>query len=525
MNMNKPTIDNNALRITPFLAEWLAGGRPQNQLPISAVCNSHCLFCSNNLNPFPIYGGMFRETEDIKAQLSAMNANDDPIRMSDSLPGRISEGEALLHPRLFEILDLVRRKFFYNTLCFTTNGSMLDEDFLKKLAGFRPIEITLSMHSTNPELWSKIFGKSEDVARIAIASPPLIRKYRIYLKGTIVPLPRICGWDDIEQTYSYFVSQGAKGMILYQPGYTVQTPQERIADIECPMEEFVDFAQRMKEKYNVPLSPLPDFDAASNVAVETIIANTLKGNLKTKGGPYMRVIWLVSEAAYPVLEHLVAEKAVSAPNTHHVVAVKNYTYGGNIISAGLLMVDDLVSAGKAALIQFPDNSLFLVPSNPFDGLLRDLKGGYAFRISEELGVPVGVVHANGIIDMLLSLRLTKRRTLPNIILKETMDRFNIACSDDEKIETVLDMIASFPVHVPTGMLNRDQIKDYIFARRCETTSSTPQTQHFESLDENNVLCLERWTRVGNGNQLNRWTYLIRKESRWFIKSIAEGSLP
>src|SRR5512136_2458652 len=162
--------ENKAFTLTPFMSEWLAGGQPSNQLPISAVCNSHCLFCSNHLNPFPVAGGFFRDIEDIKLQLCAMTANDDPIRMSDSLPGRISEGEALLHPRLFETLELVRHKFFYNTLCFTTNASMLDAVFLKKLSSFRPIEINISLHSMEPALWARIFGQDIRRAETAISS-------------------------------------------------------------------------------------------------------------------------------------------------------------------------------------------------------------------------------------------------------------------------------------------------------------------------------------------------------------------
>ena len=132
-----------------FFREWLASGRPLNQLPISAVCNSRCIFCSNDLNPFPVARGLFRDVEDVKLQLALMDEHyREPIRLSDSLPGRIAEGEAFLHPQFFEILRLIRRKFPTNLLCFTTNGSMLDEAFVNELSRYRPIEITLSMHST-----------------------------------------------------------------------------------------------------------------------------------------------------------------------------------------------------------------------------------------------------------------------------------------------------------------------------------------------------------------------------------------
>ncbi len=254
-----------------FFREWLAGNRYPNQLPISAVCNSRCIFCSNNLNPFPIARGMFRDIEDIKHQLSLMPLHKDPIRMSDSLPGRIAEGEAFLHPKFFEILKLIRRKYVSNKICFTTNGSMLDEAFLKELSRFRPIEINVSMHSTRPELWAKIFRKRRRDGEVAYASLPLIRKYKMELVGTIVPLPRVCGWNDIENTYEYFAACGAKSMILYWPGYTLCTAPEILGKLECPMEEFMEFSSRMRTRFEIPLHPYPDMRAPLTLPVKVVM--------------------------------------------------------------------------------------------------------------------------------------------------------------------------------------------------------------------------------------------------------------
>ena len=123
-----------------FFEEWLAAGQPPEQLSISAVCNARCLFCSNRMNPYPIRQNVFREIEDVKLQLSLGSANyEGGIYMSDSLPGRISEGEAFLHPRFLEILTLVREKFLTNRLHFTTNASLLDELLVRKLEPFRPV--------------------------------------------------------------------------------------------------------------------------------------------------------------------------------------------------------------------------------------------------------------------------------------------------------------------------------------------------------------------------------------------------
>jgi Radical SAM superfamily/Protein of unknown function (DUF512) len=515
-------LGNKAFTLTPFMSEWLAGGQPSNQLPISAVCNSHCLFCSNHLNPFPVAGGFFRDIEDIKLQLCAMSANDDPIRMSDSLPGRISEGEALLHPRLFEILEMVRRKFFYNTLCFTTNASMLDSTFLKKLSSFRPIEINISLHSLEPALWARIFGQDIARAETAISSLPLIRAHKMDLIGTIVPLPKLCGWDDLEQTYAHLVSQGAKSMILYWPGHTKRTQPGVVADLECSLAEFTDFAERMKTAYPVPLIAHPDMVSPLQTRVETIVAKTLKGNPKNSGGAYRKVVWLSSAAAYCRLESLVKEKTASAPNLHQVEVVENGTYGGNIMAAGLLMVEDLIRTGKKAMEQSPDIDLFLVPRVPFDSLLHDLEGMPAYRIPEELGRPVWVVDPHGVIDPLLSTRLVTRRGPVFPPLHEVMERFNRARIEDTQLEGGLDLIASLPIQISQGTMERAALREEIRTDRKRTQGGFPLSQRFEMLDADHALCIETWPAKDSPGQINRWTHLVRKGSEWVIESISEG---
>lgn len=480
---------NEGFSLSPFLLEWFAGNRPPNQIPISSVCNCHCLFCSNHLNPFPITGGVFRDIEDVKMQLAAMTAHDDDIRLSDSLPGRISEGEALLHPRLFEILDLVRKKYFYNRLCFTTNGCLLDSAFLRKLAAYRPIEITISMHSTDPALWSRIFAKPEKDALTAIASLPLLKKFGMDLSGTIVPLPALCGWDGLERTYEYLVENGAKSMTLYWPGHTVQTPDAVRRDLACPLDEYTGFAQRMKERFKVPLAPLPEMAGSLTVAVEAIAAKTLGGNPKTRGGAYANVVWLASRAAFDRLDAMVAEKTASAANQHRVAAVDNLTYGGNIICAGLLMVSDFIAAGRAALDRWPETDLFLVPAAGVDSLCRDLTGAPAHKIAEALGRPVWLVQNDGVIDAQLSYRVVNRRKPTDTGLAKAMEEATAARLRNESNETV---------------------------------GAAPVTRRFEMLDSGHALCLESWLHKGGQSSIQRWTRLAHAESGWQVESSETG---
>jgi hypothetical protein len=401
-----------------FLTEWLALGRPFNQLSISSSCGSRCIFCLNDLNPFPVERGSFRDLEDIKLQLSLMEPHPYPIRMGDSLPGRIAEGDAFLHPRFFEILRLVRRKFITNTLCVTTNGSLLDKSFLKGLSPFRPMEITLSMHSTRPELWARISRTEEKDAKRAIRALKLIREYHLDLMGAIVPLPNVVGWDDIERTLDRFVSGGAKGVILYWPGFSNRTPPHRLPQVECGLEEFMDFAYRMKSKQRITLWAYPDMRCRLDVAAGKILARTLRSNMKNAGGPYRHVLWLASEAAFDRLQKDVDEKAASAGNTHSVMPARNRTYGGNIIVSGLLLVEDFITAGREAMARWPDLDLILIPRMPFDSLCRDLQKTPAFKISDELNLPVWLVHESlGDADPLLGPTLMAPLASPGKSIK------------------------------------------------------------------------------------------------------------
>ncbi|MCX5908582.1 MAG: hypothetical protein NTY64_15750, partial [Deltaproteobacteria bacterium] len=205
-------------------------------------------------------------------------------------------------------------------------------------------------------------------------------------------LPAICGWEDIERSYAFLVSQGARSMMLWWPGYTVCTPPDVRRDMGCTLEEFLQFAGRMKALYQKPLSVLPDTVAPVTWPIRRIMSHTLRGNIKNGAGPFQGILWLSSEAAYPQLKKTVAKNAGSFGNRHYLFPVKNNTYGGNIIVAGLLMVDDFLLSGKEALRRWEDIDLVLIPRTPFDSLYKDLRQTPAYRLVDELQKPVWIIN-------------------------------------------------------------------------------------------------------------------------------------
>lgn len=506
-----------------FLAEWLAIQRSSNQLPISAVCNSRCVFCSNHLNPFPIKKGIFRHIDDIKIQLSLMERHNEVIRMSDSLPGRISEGEAFLHPNLFEILDLVRQKYPTNLLNFTSNGSMLTEFFIQQLEQYQPIEITLSLHTTQPHLWAKIFGKSVKMARTAIGSLARLKEHNITVTGAIVPLPRLCGWEDIEKTLKTFVDHDAAKIILWWPGYTLATPDEVIKEIECPLEEFIDFGAKMQNFYKIPILQYPHMNQPLKVNVKRILLRTMRGILNNKYGPFRHVLWLCSEAAHERLETATQRYIKLVSNIHTIYPVKNRTYQGNICTAGLLMVDDFISAGLEALTKWPDIDLVLVPRIPFDSLYRDLQRIPIYHIPEKLKRQVWLVDDLGQPDPILTRSIIPKYELLTQLIIKLMNEFNKVFANEDAIETSLELIDAFPVLTSFGSFSRTQLAEFLQNVKKRLYGETqPADQLVEVLDDNHVVCIERWIVYKVNSRFNRWTFWIRRNEGWKINSVQIG---
>ena len=74
--------------------------------------------------------------------------------------------------------------------------------------------------------------------------------------------------------------------------------------------------------------------------------------LQTHDKKFKNVLWMFSSAAYKKASKILKQFEPSVPNNHHVVQVKNLTYGGNINAAGLLLVSDFDKELEKALKKY-----------------------------------------------------------------------------------------------------------------------------------------------------------------------------
>jgi uncharacterized Fe-S cluster-containing radical SAM superfamily protein len=376
----------NDLKLSKFMYETIACGA-FNQLPISSVCNGKCLFCSNEMNPFPIHREGFRPMDDVKKGISHLNGEGE-IRMGDSLPGRISEGEALLHPEILEILRLVRDKCPNNVIQISTNGVTLSKEFIEKLVPFKPMKFTVSYHSDNPEHWSRIFNLPESRHKTARAAFFHLLKNEFLIEGAIVPLPNLVGYDDIENTIKS-LRIFTKKVIVYLPGYSKKAAPKLKKMLNTDYTEISRFMMKMRKKYRLSLDLATDLLMPVPFYPEPVMRGTFQKN-------YKNVLWIFSEAAYEKTSKILNDLNPFMPNEHHSFMAKNHTYGGNIICSGLLMVADYRKAIAKALKEFDKKGVkidaIIIPANSFDKYGDDLTGENHSKLKEEFGLPVWVTN-------------------------------------------------------------------------------------------------------------------------------------
>jgi uncharacterized Fe-S cluster-containing radical SAM superfamily protein len=372
------------MKVSKFLYETLAGGYT-NQLPIASVCNGHCFFCSNDMNPFPIFREGFRPLEDVKRGIALLDPGSPAeIRIGDSLPGRVSEGEALRHPQIFDILKLIRQKIPNKVIQANTNGTVLTPEFIDKLKAFQPMRFSISYHSDTPEHWCRIFGLGEKDFQTARKAFFHLTKEKFMVEGVIVPLPSLVGWDDIEKTVNS-LRPFIGNLIIYPPGFSDLASQELKKALDTDYAEMSLFFQRLRKNFRLniqvmsdPLRPL-DFHPAGFMQ-------------RTAEAKHKNVLWLFSEAAFEKASRILEAQTPFVTNAHHPWLVKNLTYGGNIVCAGLLMVKDFETALEKALEDLgrrdirPD--LFILPQIAFDRFGEDLTGVPYSRLGDRWDIPV-----------------------------------------------------------------------------------------------------------------------------------------
>lgn len=194
--------------------------REQNILPLTSRCDSRCVFCSHHNNPpeIQVISIGVRTLEQAERSMGFLDPGA-TITIGESASS-IIEGEPTMHPRFREIMEVLRRRFPCTPVEITTNGHHLTEELVSFLARCQPVNVNLSLNSASPEGRRILMGDGEEFARTAIRGVELLERYGVPFSGSMVGMPNLTGFDDLERTVRWLADHGARSVRIFLPGFS-----------------------------------------------------------------------------------------------------------------------------------------------------------------------------------------------------------------------------------------------------------------------------------------------------------------
>jgi len=196
--------------------------RVHNVLPLTGRCNLSCPFCSHIQNPPGTRAYDFPPVDESHLLYLAPYLNAGRKIVIGESATCLREGEPLTH-HSFPTLIRSLRKLFPDTLIqVTTNGCLLNVSLVRLLSSLAPLELVFSLNS------STVNGR-----RLMMNDPRPLETLRAFdrvvtagipLHGSVVALPHLVGFGDLEQTLYLLNSAGARTIRLLLTGFTRLSP-------------------------------------------------------------------------------------------------------------------------------------------------------------------------------------------------------------------------------------------------------------------------------------------------------------
>ncbi len=253
------------------LAPLLIEAARKNILPLTGRCNLSCIFCSHRYNPpeIDVFELPSLPWEKIEVLLDLLDPSS-RIVIGESAT-RLREGEPFLHPRIREVLFLIREKFPQTPLQITTNGSRLNFALVKAVEELQPLELVISLNSSSPE--GRRLLMKDPFPRRALKLMDHLAGHNIPFHGSVMALPHLVGWEDLRETLLYLDRRGARTIRLFKPGFTRFTPDELLPPPSA-RSRLGYFIKEMQELLKCPLLPEPPGIMDLKPSVEGVIAFT-----------------------------------------------------------------------------------------------------------------------------------------------------------------------------------------------------------------------------------------------------------
>lgn len=248
--------------------------REQNILPLTSRCDSRCIFCSHHNNPkgIQVISIGTRTLAQIDEAISYLNPQAE-ITIGESASS-IIEGEPTLHSEFKEVIELLRRRCPDTPVSITTNGHHLTEELVAFLSQHQPIMMNLSLNSGTMSGRHLLMGNDEDQARTAIEGVKLLGQYRVPFQGSLVGMPNVTGFDDVEASIRLLAENGARSVRVFLPGFSSFVKEDLFPNPETIYQELKGFLTSLSDDIPCPVLLEPSFVTNLTPEISGVIAHS-----------------------------------------------------------------------------------------------------------------------------------------------------------------------------------------------------------------------------------------------------------
>lgn len=231
----------------------------QNILPLTSRCDARCVFCSHHNNPkeVQVISIGTRTMEEIAETMGHLRP-DVPITIGESASS-IIEGEPTLHPHFQEVMAALRMRFPQTPVEITTNGHHLTEQLVRFLAEHQPIMVNLSLNGGTVDSRRILMGDSEEFAKTAIRGVELLGEYGVPFSGSLVGMPNLTGFDDMEASIRHLADHGARTVRVFLPGFSQWVREDIFPDPDTIYGQLKEFINGLSEDIRCPVLLEPSY--------------------------------------------------------------------------------------------------------------------------------------------------------------------------------------------------------------------------------------------------------------------------
>lgn len=218
---------------------------------LSSVCNLDCEFCYRYGSPTEgpdavviSQGRSLLSENEAEARLDMIESGEGLFAASADL------GEDFVNPNLLAIYSKVRKRAPSEVIDTTTHGGFLTEEVVEELARLRPVDLAISLNSSNPETRRRLMKDRDPM--VAISSLERMRRHKIWYSVSIVAWPDV-PTHDLCDTIRFADRHRARVIRVQLPGKSRFHPSRLDYDRKEVWYRIVTLLRKMRREVATPI--------------------------------------------------------------------------------------------------------------------------------------------------------------------------------------------------------------------------------------------------------------------------------